>query len=69
VPVRFGVLPDVNEYLSLIADTAGPVGLALQRLDEPGLRAVALEVEGPLSPFAVDGGYELPGVTLCAVAS
>jgi ubiquinone/menaquinone biosynthesis C-methylase UbiE len=69
VPVRFGVLPDVNEYLSVIADTAGPVGLALRGLDEPERRAVELEVESSLSPFVVEGGYELPGVALCAVAS
>ena len=31
VPVRFEV-PDVAEYLSLIADTAGPLGLALREV-------------------------------------
>ena len=31
VPVRFEV-PDVDEYLSLIADTSGPLGLALRAL-------------------------------------
>ena len=33
VPLHFPA-PDVNEYLSLTADTAGPLGLALQALPE-----------------------------------
>jgi SAM-dependent methyltransferase len=37
VGVRF-VLPDVDEYLSLIADTAGPLGLALRELSDPDPR-------------------------------
>ena len=34
VPVRFDV-PDVDEYLGVIADTAGPIGLALRGLAAP----------------------------------
>jgi SAM-dependent methyltransferase len=62
-------LPSVDEYLNVIADTAGPVGLALRALPEAERAAVMAEVEGPLRRFAAGDGYELPAVALCAVAS
>jgi ubiquinone/menaquinone biosynthesis C-methylase UbiE len=68
VGVRF-VLPDVDEYLSLIADTAGPLGLALRELSDPDRAAVRADVEGSLPRFAAERGYEIPGVALCAVVS
>jgi hypothetical protein len=68
VPVRFQV-PDVDEYLSAIADTAGPIGLALRGLGEAERAQVKAEVEDSLRRFASEGGHELPGVALCAVAS
>jgi SAM-dependent methyltransferase len=67
VPGRF-VLPDVDEYLSVIADTAGPVGLALAGLERADRAAVKADVEDSLGRFAGEGGYELPAVALCAVA-
>jgi SAM-dependent methyltransferase len=67
LPGRF-VLPDIDEYLSVIADTAGPFALALRGLDAPDRAAVRTDVEDSLRRFAVDGGYELPCVALCAVA-
>ena len=68
VPGRF-VLPDVHEYLSVISDTAGPIALALRGLAEPDHAAVKADVEDSLRRFAADGGYELPCVALCTVAS
>jgi SAM-dependent methyltransferase len=68
VPGRF-VVPDADEYLSLIADTAGPIALALRRLAEPDRAAVKTDVEDSLRRFAAGDGYELPCVALCAVAS
>ena len=67
VPGRF-VLPDVDEYLSAISDTAGPIALALRGLAEPDHAAVKADVEDSLRRFAADGGYELPCVAVCAVA-
>jgi hypothetical protein len=67
VPVRF-ILPDVDEYLSVIADTAGPVALALRGLPDADRADVRAEVEDSLGRFAAGDGYELPGLTLCAVA-
>jgi SAM-dependent methyltransferase len=68
VPGRF-VVPNVDEYLSLIADTAGPIGLTLRELGEADRAAVEADVEDSLRRFAADGCYELPCVALCAVAS
>ena len=68
VAVQFE-LRDVDEYLSVVADTAGPLGLALQGLSDLDRAAVKADVEGSLSRFAADRGYEIPGVALCAAAS
>ena len=62
-------VPDVEEYLSLVADTAGPLGLALRALPDGRPRAVAPTSRTALARFAVADGYELPGVALCAVAA
>jgi SAM-dependent methyltransferase len=61
-------LPGVDDYLSLIADTAGPIGLALRGLEEADRAAVGGEVADALEVFAAGDGYELPGVALCAAA-
>jgi ubiquinone/menaquinone biosynthesis C-methylase UbiE len=68
VPGRF-VFADVDEYLGLIDDTSGPIALALRGLAEPDRAAVEADVEDSLRRFAVDGGYELPCLAVCAVAS
>jgi ubiquinone/menaquinone biosynthesis C-methylase UbiE len=68
VPVRFPVA-DVDEYLSLVSDTAGPLGLALRALSATDRDTVGADVEGALARFAVEGGYEISGVALCAVAN
>jgi SAM-dependent methyltransferase len=60
---------DADAYLGLIADTAGPIALALQGLEDAEHAAVRADVEESLRRFAADGGYELPCVALCAVAS
>jgi SAM-dependent methyltransferase len=64
------VVADVDDYLGLISDTAGPIGLVLQGLGDHDRTAVRGDVEDALRRFAVDSGsYELPCVALCAVAS
>jgi SAM-dependent methyltransferase len=68
VPGRF-VVPDVDEYLSVIADTAGPIALTLRGLAVPDRAAVNADVGDSLRRFAADGGYELGCLALCAVAS
>ena len=66
VPVRFAV-PSVGEYLSLTADTAGPIALALQGLEAAERAGIEEDIEEALEPFASRSGYELPGVALCAM--
>jgi SAM-dependent methyltransferase len=68
VQVHFD-LPDVDEYVSVIADTAGPVALTLRSLSASELAAVKADVGDSIGGFATTSGYELPGVVLCAVAS
>lgn len=68
VPVHFG-LTDVDEYLSLIADTAGPVALTRRQLSDTEHAAVKADVEEAFAGFTTTFGYDLPGVALCAVAS
>jgi len=68
VPVRFR-LRDLDEYIGLVADTAGPLGLALRGLSDPELANVKAEVEESFGRFAAGTGYTLPGLTLCALAS
>ena len=67
VPVRFRVA-DVEEYLSVTADTAGPLALVLSGLSEADREPVKADVEGALARFAASDGYEIPGVALCAAA-
>jgi SAM-dependent methyltransferase len=67
IPVRLAV-PDVDEYIAFIADTAGPLALALRGLSAVTHAEVRAEVEASLDRFAAGEGYELPGVALGAVA-
>jgi SAM-dependent methyltransferase len=60
---------DADEYLGLIADTAGPFALALQGLTQDERAAVGADVEDSLRRYTADDGYELPCVALCAAAS
>ena len=66
VAVRFEV-PDTDEYLSLVGDTAGPLGLALQALSETDREAVKADVEDSIARFRSERGYEFPGIARCAV--
>jgi SAM-dependent methyltransferase len=63
------VVADVDDYLSMISDTSGPMALVLRGLAEPDRAAVRSDVEDALRPFAADGRCEIPCVALCAVAS
>jgi SAM-dependent methyltransferase len=63
------VLPSVDEYLSVIADTAGPIALALRRLSGSERASVAADVEDSFARFGSGDGYALPCVAVCAVGS
>ena len=62
-------LPSIDEYLAVVADTAGPLGLALRGLSSDDRAAVMADVEPSFAPFRSERGYNLPAVALCAVAS
>ncbi|MGH2945624.1 MAG: class I SAM-dependent methyltransferase [Solirubrobacteraceae bacterium] len=68
VPVS-AVFADVGEYLDIVADTAGPIAMALRGIPEDERKAIRTMLEQPFSPFARAGGYELPGAALVAAAS
>ena len=68
VPVHFAVA-GADEYLAIVADTSGPLGLAVQGLSEPDLATTRADAENALLPFTSGEGFELPGVALCAVAT
>jgi ubiquinone/menaquinone biosynthesis C-methylase UbiE len=68
VTVRFA-FPDIDECIAVAADTSGPMALVLQGLSEAERAQVAGALEGALAPFRTGTGYELPGVTVVAVAS
>jgi SAM-dependent methyltransferase len=63
------VLPSVDEYLGVIADTAGPIALALRQLSEADHATVKADIKDAFVRFGGEDGYELPCVALCAVAS
>jgi ubiquinone/menaquinone biosynthesis C-methylase UbiE len=64
VPVVFEVA-GVDEYLAIIADTAGPIGLALRGVGEDDRSKIADELREPLALC----GYHVPGVAMAARAS
>jgi len=68
VPVRF-TFGTVEEYVSYATDTAGPAAIVLRSVSEDERRMVTSQLERAFTSFAADGGYELPGVALAAVAS
>ena len=62
-------IPSIDEYVQVIADTAGPIGLAVQALSDTARRGVTAQCEAALEPFVVETGYEIPCVAVCAVAT
>ena len=67
VPVAFP-FGDVDEYMSWASDVAGPFAMVIRGLPDKELAAIREELAEALAPFTADGGYELPGVCLNAVA-
>lgn len=67
VPARFA-FDDMDEYMSFIGDTAGPLAMAIRGLSEGERETIEAQLEEAFAPFAANGGFELPGVALNAVA-
>jgi ubiquinone/menaquinone biosynthesis C-methylase UbiE len=68
VPVRF-VYRDVDDYVATANDTGGMFATVWRETSEEEHQAIKAQLEEKFAPFTVDGGYELPGVALVAVAS
>ena len=68
VPVRF-TFRDIDEYTTFVADTGGPAALVLRGLAEDEHETLSTGLQTAFAPFGGDGGYELPGVALNAVAT
>jgi SAM-dependent methyltransferase len=60
---------DVHDYFSFMADTAGPLAVALQKLSEQARKTLAATLKDALGAFETDGEYKIPGAALVAAAS
>jgi hypothetical protein len=68
VPVHF-VLADVDEYLSLLCDTAGPIGLTIRGLSVDDRTSLAAASGEQLERYGSAEGLDVPGLALCATAA
>ena len=68
VPVRFTFV-DLDAYVRWVMEVAGPFAMVVRGLREDEREALKAELGAAFAPFAADGGYELPGVALTAVAT
>jgi SAM-dependent methyltransferase len=66
--VRFA-FRDLDDYERWVIDVAGPLAMAVRDLPEDELEVLRARLRKAFEPFATNGGYELPGVALCAGAS
>jgi SAM-dependent methyltransferase len=62
-------IPDVDEYLASIADTAGPIAFVVRGLSAPDRDAVREHAAAALERFDGEGGFRIPCAALAAVAS
>jgi SAM-dependent methyltransferase len=68
VPVRFA-FRDLADYERWVLDVTGPLAMVARKLPEDEREVLRTRLEEAFVPFSADGGYDLPGVALCAVAS
>ena len=60
---------DIDEYVAISADTSGPMALVLQGLSEAERAKVTETLAAAPAPVPNRTGYEVPGVTVVAVAA
>jgi SAM-dependent methyltransferase len=68
IAVRF-TFSGVDDYVNFAIDTAGPFAMVIRGLSDSERDQIEAQLGEAFAPFAADGGYELPGVALAAVAS
>ncbi|HEY7603080.1 MAG TPA: methyltransferase domain-containing protein [Gaiellaceae bacterium] len=61
--------PSVDEYVRRSSEMGGMFSRAWAKAPEEEQERMKDELREAFAPFAVDGGYQLPGVSLCVVAS
>jgi SAM-dependent methyltransferase len=67
VSVRFA-FRDLDDYVSFASDTAGPFAIVLRGLSDGERGALETQLAEAFAGFVANGGYELPGLSLAAVA-
>jgi SAM-dependent methyltransferase len=67
VPVRF-VYRDVDDYVRRARDTGGLFATVWRTASDDEHESMKARLDDEFAPFAVDRGFELPGVALAAVA-
>src|SRR5262249_46731763 len=60
--------PSVDEYVRRASEMGGMFSRAWAAAPAEEQETMKDELREAFAPFAVDGGYELPGVSLCVVA-
>ena len=60
---------DIDECVTIVADTSGPMGLVLQGLTDAERAKVAESLDASFAPFRTGAGYEVPGVSVVAAAA
>jgi SAM-dependent methyltransferase len=68
VPVRFEY-SDIDDYVAVGRDTGGAFARAWDAASEEQQAAIKQRLVEAYAPFAVDGGYVVPGLALVAVAT
>jgi SAM-dependent methyltransferase len=68
VPVRFA-FGGLDDYELLVIDVAGQFAMVLRALGDDEREVLRGRLREAFVPFAANGGCELPGLALCAVAS
>ena len=68
VPVQFA-FRDLADYERWVIDVAGPLAMIVRGLPEDEREVLRARLKEAFVSFSADGGYELPGVALCAVAA
>jgi SAM-dependent methyltransferase len=68
VEVRF-TFHNLDDYEQWVIDVAGPFAMLVRGLPRDEREVLKARLAEAFIPFASGGGYELPGVALCAVAS
>ncbi|MGH2796933.1 MAG: class I SAM-dependent methyltransferase [Gaiellaceae bacterium] len=67
VPVRFA-FRDLDDYERWVREVAGAFAMVVRGLSEQEREALKGQLGEAFAPFVADGGYELPGVAVCAIA-